>query len=122
MGILRDALADGHQAPIHFYHGSSTADGLYMAAILRDLAEDHENVAYVPCVSGEPPKAGVRAGRADGAALSDHADLSGWRVFLCGAPPMVHGVRKKAYLAGAAMADILADAFELRELRLKPRA
>ncbi len=121
LGVLRDALADGHRGPIHLYHGSNTADGLYLAAMLRDLVETHENVTYIPCVSGEPPKEGVRAGRADAAALADHGDISGWRVFLCGAPPMVHGVRKKVYLAGAAMADILADPFELKELRHTPR-
>ena len=47
--------------------------------------------------------------------------LDGWRVFLCGYPPMVHGAKKLAYLAGAALEDILTDPFELRELRQMPR-
>ncbi len=54
-------------------------------------------------------------------AFSDLADLKGWRVFLCGYPPMVHSAKKLAYLAGAALDDILTDPFELRELRQTPR-
>ena len=50
-------------------------------------------------------------------ALSDHADLKDWRVCLCGYPPMVHAARKTAYLAGAAMADINADPFEMMNKR-----
>ena len=54
-------------------------------------------------------------------AFSDLAVLEGWRVFLCGYPPMVHGAKQRAYLAGAALDDILTDPFELRDLRQTPR-
>jgi len=45
--------------------------------------------------------------------LQDPGVLAGWRVFLCGLPDMVHATRKQAYLKGARLADIHADAFEL---------
>ncbi len=54
-------------------------------------------------------------------AFADHADLKDWRVYLCGYPAMVHAARKTAYLAGAAMADIHADPFELMDKRAVPR-
>ena len=122
IGIARDALQAGHRGAIHLYHGSRHPRGLYLQETLTDLAAAHPEFHYHPCVSGLVVPEGHRAGRAEAVAFGDHGDLTGWRVFLCGYPPMVQGARKQAYLAGAAMADIYADPFELRELRQKPRA
>jgi len=72
-------------------------------------------------LSGGSGAAGCRPGRAESVAFSDLAELPGWRVFLCGYPPMVHSAKRHAYLAGAALDDILTDPFELRELRQTPR-
>lgn len=124
-GILRDALADGHTGPIHLYHGSRNAKGLYYGDELRALSEAHENFHFVPCLSGETAEGradvGAREGRAEAVALAAHTDLQGWGVYLCGYPPMVQTARKLAFLAGAALPDILADSFELQDLRRVPR-
>lgn len=120
-GIVRDALDRGHRGPIHLYHGSRYFQGLYLHQRLAALAKRYRNLNYHPCLSGSRVPQGCRAGRAENIALHDFPDLSGWRVFLCGCPPMVHGAKKRAYLAGARMSDIHADAFELRELRRHPR-
>ena len=53
---------------------------------------------------------------------ADQPQLVGWRLLLCGSPPMVEGAQRQAYLAGADLADIHADAFTLRELRKVPRS
>jgi ferredoxin-NADP reductase len=121
LGIARDALLAGHRGPVRLYHGSRAPSGSYLGAELESLAETYTNFAYHRCMSGPDVPAWSRGGRADAAAFADYPELAGWRVFLCGAPPMVHSGQKKAYLAGAALADILADAFELRELRHSPR-
>lgn len=121
VGILRDALDDGHCGPIRLYHGTRHPEGLYLRDRLSALEARHDNVEYHACLSGPAVPAGCRAGRAEAVAFAAHTDLTGWRVFLCGYPPMVHAARRQAYLAGAALADIHADAFELRELRRKPR-
>ena len=121
MGIVRDALYSKHTGDIRLYHGSRHREGLYLGRELRRLASQYPNFRYVPCLSGGSVSAGCRAGRADDNAFSDQRDLRGWHVFLCGYPPMVHGAKKTAYLAGAGLADIHADPFELRDLRSKPR-
>jgi NAD(P)H-flavin reductase len=121
IGIARDALASGHRGEIRLYHGSRHAEGLYLVDELRRLERDHANFSYHPCLSGDGPGQDCRAARADVAAFADLPELGGWRVFLCGYPPMVNAARRDAYLAGAALADIHADPFELRELRRKPR-
>jgi ferredoxin-NADP reductase/ferredoxin len=121
LGILRDSLNQGHSGEIRLYHGSRTRDGIYLRDELRRMARRHANVRYVPCVSRDDAGPGFRQGRAEAAAFSDLPDLTGWRVYLCGYPPMVHGARKTAYLAGVRLEDIYADPFELSELRHKTR-
>lgn len=121
IGIARDALNDGHSGSIHLYHGTREADGLYLRAELMALAAEHGNFKYIPCLSGDSVAPGCRPGRAESVAFSDFTALEGWRVFLCGYPPMVHSAKQLAYLAGAALDNILTDPFELRELRQTPR-
>ena len=121
IGIARDALHDGHKGPIRLYHGSRRPGGLYLGDTLREMAARHSNFTYFPCVSGERVPSACRAGRAEETAFADHPDLTGWRIFLCGYPPMVHAARKTAFLSGASLDDIYADAFELQDLRGVPR-
>jgi NAD(P)H-flavin reductase len=111
IGIARDALRQGHSGPIHLYHGSSTAEGLYLMAELREMDQANANFHYQPCVSRGTVPDGVRSGRAADLALQDFAKLSGWRVYLCGREDMVKALQKKTFLAGASMQDIFADPF-----------
>lgn len=120
-GIVRQALAHGHQGPIHLYHGTRHEPGAYLHDRLNLLAAGHARVRYIACLSGSPSSAAFRAGRAETVAFADHPHLRGFRVFLCGYPPMVEAARAQAYLAGAALADIHADPFELCDLRVSPR-
>lgn len=117
VGIARDALSSGHQGDIHLYHGSRHREGLYLDDALHAMAEETNNFFYTGCASGEAGQ----SGRAENVAFGDHPQLDGYRVYLCGYPPMVQAAQKTAYLAGAALADIYADPFELRDLRKIPR-
>jgi len=117
VGIARDALHAGHTGPMHLYVGSRKAEGLYLQEELRTLSLAHPNFRYEPCVSGLEVPVGHHAGRADDVAFRLHPELDGWRVFLCGVAPMVQDARKRAYLAGAGLAEIQAEAFDLRDLR-----
>lgn len=116
-GILREALRQGHSGPIHLYHGSRALDGhatphgLYLIEELRQLAGQHSQVHYHPCVSSGAAPEGMREGRANELALADHKDLGGWRIFLCGQEEMVKATKQKAFLAGASLQDIYADPF-----------
>jgi NAD(P)H-flavin reductase/ferredoxin len=114
-GIVKDALRQGHLGPIHLYHGSWRAAGLYLVEEARQLAREHPNFLYFPCVDELEAEAGegFRAERVDKAALSDLPNLKGWRVFLCGHPDLIAGMRKRTFLAGASMQEIFADPFVL---------
>ncbi|MBM4202410.1 MAG: oxygenase, partial [Gammaproteobacteria bacterium] len=112
-GIARDALQQGHTGPIRLFHGSRDRRGLYLVEELRDLAQESPQFEYTPCISGPQVPPGYAAGRPSDVALRDTPDPRSWRLFLCGHPDMVAATRRKAYLAGAAMKDIHADAFSI---------
>lgn len=112
-GIVRDALDQGHSGPIRLFHGSRDIRGIYLTDELRALAREHSNFDYVPCLSGPQVPTGFFAGRVHDVALRENPDLRDWRLFLCGHPDMVKQAKKRAFLAGASMKDIYADAFHV---------
>lgn len=101
VAIARTALGVGHAGTIRLFHGARSEDGLYFGGELRSLAEQHAPFDYVPCVSANLEQA----------VLTQVPALKGYRVFLCGNPDFVVQMRKKAFLAGASIKDIHADAF-----------
>jgi len=103
-GILRDAMRSGHRGPVHLYHGALNDDGLYLQDELRGMANAHASVEYVPTTL-------EREGPVDAVVRARHPKVAGHRVFLCGDPAVVNGLRKKLFLAGASLNDIHADAF-----------
>ena len=111
-GIIRDALSQGHRGAIKLFHGSRSAESLYMSSELRSLALKHANFFYTPCISGESVPDDLVSGRAHDVALRENPDLSNWRVYLCGHPEMVATGKKLAFFAGASMRDIYADPFK----------
>ena len=112
-GIISDALAQEHSGPIHLYHGSRDLNGLYFIDELRELAAGFENFHYTPCLSGEGIESDHVRGRVHDIALSSTETLNGWRVFLCGHPEMVNQTKRMAFVKGASMCDIYADAFHV---------
>jgi NAD(P)H-flavin reductase len=110
-GILTDALEQGHSGPIFLFHGSREVEDLYRIDEMRQLAGQHQNFHYIPCLSGKHVPEGFTRGRVNEVALATFADLKGWRVFLCGHPDMVNQMKKMTFLKGASMKDIYADAF-----------
>lgn len=111
-GVIHRALQEGHSAPIHLFHGSRSRDGVYLEDEMRALKGRHPQFHYTACLSGGEMVPGFSAGRASDLALSRHPTLKDWRIYLCGNSAMVRAARKKAFLAGAALADIHADPFE----------
>lgn len=116
LGVVQDALNNGHRGEIHLYHGSRAAAGLYEHEHLRALAARHPNLRYTGCLSGEDMPGTVR-GRAHAVAFAAHRELRDWHVFLYGRPEMVQAAVLQAKAAGAAENAIHADAFgELEEI------
>lgn len=121
IGILRDAIHSGHKGNLYLYHGSRHQAGLYLDNELKQLAETVSNFHYIPCLSSDTGNNTIRAQRANDAAFADFKDLKGMKVYLCGHPGMVNQAKMTAYLNGAAIDDIYADPFEMKNLRQQPR-
>lgn len=109
-GILHDALAAGHTGPIHVLHGGVDPSGLYLVDELAALAAARSNVRYLPSVLRGAP-AGMEEGPIDAIVARHFPRTTGMRAFVCGAPDVVAALKKKIFLAGAALRDIAADAF-----------
>jgi NAD(P)H-flavin reductase/ferredoxin len=115
-GIVADALAQQHSGPIHLFHGSRDLNGLYFIEEMRELAAKFDNFHYTPCLSGEGIASDHIRGRAHDLALSSTDTLNGWRVFLCGHPEMVNQTKRMAFMKGASISDIYADAFHVTQV------
>jgi len=113
IGILRDALNQEHSGPIHLFHGSRRATGLYLSNELNQIAAQYPNVSYTGCLSGkEELPEGVVRGRATDVALKQlNRNLKNYTAYICGNPEMVEATRKAVFLSGASMKDIYADSF-----------
>ena len=103
-GILRDALAHGHNGPIHLLHGALRAEGLYLRDELTQLAAACANFEYTPSLFESD-------GPIDQVVLKRYPKPAGSRAFLCGDPAIVQSLKKKLFLQGMDLKDIHADAF-----------
>lgn len=121
IGVVRDALHNNHNGPIHIYHGVYNNEELYLDKEMKALMKKSDNVTYQSCITGNMPEETVLKGRACDIALADNPKLNGWKVFICGAPSMVKSMQQRVYLAGASLQDINTDPFETRELRKEIR-
>jgi CDP-4-dehydro-6-deoxyglucose reductase len=110
-GIVRDALLHGHSGRISLYHGSYSAEELYLVKEMTHLAARHANLNYVPCISAAMAPPGYAQGMVVDVALQENKDLSGWRTYICGNSDMVKAARRKTFFAGVSMRDIFADPF-----------
>ena len=111
LGIVRDAVRNRHRGPVALHHGAVETEGLYLRDDLHSLASEHDFLEYRPCVLRGPAPDGVQAGALDSIVIARYAEMSAARIYLCGDPDLVNGMRRKLYLAGADLHRIHADAF-----------
>jgi NAD(P)H-flavin reductase len=118
LGVVRAALAAGHGAPIHLYHGSASVSGLYLRDELSRLAVSAPQL-QVACsvltaegaVEASMPGCPVLAQPLDRLILDDPLDFADCRVYLCGNPDFVARLRQRVYNSGAPRSRIHCDPF-----------
>lgn len=111
LSIVRGALAQGMENPIHVYFGVRGPADLYGIEWLRELQQGHANVHVHVVISTGNENPLLRSGLVTDAFNSDWNDLTGWRAYLCGAPPLVESAAMLARKKGVEAAHVHADAF-----------
>ena len=110
IGIARDALLQGHTAPISFFHGAANEKNLYLKEQVKALEAKYPNFT-ARCVAsqdGEKQRV-VDVAFADDANLKDHV------LFLAGAPDVIEAARIQAVAQQIRLPAIFADPFETSE-------
>ncbi|MCU6432806.1 CDP-6-deoxy-delta-3,4-glucoseen reductase [Undibacterium sp. Jales W-56] len=82
--------------PVTLYWGGRRPQDLYMHALCQEWLTTLPNLTYIPVVSDALPEDGWtgRTGFVHQAVIADHADLSGYQVYACGAPVVVDSARR----------------------------
>jgi ferredoxin-NAD(P)+ reductase (naphthalene dioxygenase ferredoxin-specific) len=111
LSIVRGALAEGMPNAIHVYFGVRSPADIYGAQWLADLAEEHANLKVHIVVAMDNHDSQLRSGLVTDAVVNDWKDLSGWRAYLCGAPPMVEAAAMLVKQRGIQPEHVYADAF-----------
>lgn len=116
-GIVHVALREGHQGPIHLFHGGVTSRDLYCVEALRTLEALHPQFHYHASCLKAPEELSaddqLEVGPLDEVILRhlDASSIAQTRVYLCGAPELVQVLRKKIFLKGAKSSQIYCDPF-----------
>ena len=111
LSILRGAVEQGMTNPVHLYVGVRSPRDIYGMVWLYGLKRQHPGLTvHIVVTSGGNP-AVHRCGLVTDAIEQDHGDLSDWRAYLCGSPPMVEAATVVARRKGLSAEHIYADAF-----------
>lgn len=111
LSILRGAIAQGMRNPMHVYLGVRSPQDVYGLEWLQVLQREHEGLTVHVVVTSGGASAGQRCGMVTEAIDQDFDDLSGFRAYLCGSPPMVEAATVLARRKGLDPRHIYADAF-----------
>jgi naphthalene 1,2-dioxygenase ferredoxin reductase component len=110
LSIIRGAVQAGMHNTIHLYVGVRTPRDVYGLEELNALREQHPALqVHVVATSGA--EQGMRSGLVTEAIAADWNDFSGFKAYLCGAPPMVEAANLLLRQRGLDAAHICADAF-----------
>lgn len=107
--IVEHAIHAAGTRPMTIYWGARDRSGLYLPELPRQWAQAHAHIRYVPVLSDEDWEG--RRGLVHRAVLEDHADLSGFQVYACGAPAMIDAARTDFAAAGLPAGEFFADSF-----------
>lgn len=112
--IIEHALHSRIARPMSLYWGARDRSGLYLPQLPVQWAAADPQFKYVPVLSEAGPEdswGGGRAGLVHQAVLEDFADLSGYQVYVCGAPQMIDAARRDFLARGLPPEEFFADAF-----------
>jgi CDP-4-dehydro-6-deoxyglucose reductase len=112
--ILQHAFHHAVAREFVLYWGAKTQPDLYLASLPEQWQQEQKNFHFIPVLS-EPRSEEQWSGRSGfvhQAVLDDHADLSGYEVYACGAPPMIAAARRDFVARGLPEDAFFSDSFD----------
>jgi len=121
--MVEHAIHNHIARPMAIYWGARNRAGLYQPDLPSGWAATHSHIRYVPVLSDATPRdAWVgRLGLVHRAVLEDHADLSAYQVYACGAPAMIDAARAAFAAHGLPAEEFFADAFTFASTAAQPK-
>lgn len=111
LSILRGAIAARMPNPVHLYVGARSPRDVYGLDELLALQGRHPALRLHIVVASGGAAREQRCGLVTEAIEQDLGDLSGWRAYLCGSPPMVEAATVLVRRLGLVPGQVHADAF-----------
>jgi CDP-4-dehydro-6-deoxyglucose reductase len=111
-GMIEHAIHVGIDRPILLYWGVRARRDLYLADLPHAWSRRLPNFRFIPVLSEPDPDWEGRTGFVHTAVVEDHADLSGFDIYMSGPPVMVEAGRAAFEAAGLARDHMFSDAFE----------
>lgn len=113
--IVEHAIAEKSERPMNIYWGGHRRSDLYLLQLAKQWAAEHAKIRFVPVLSDASPDDfwQGRQGLVHQAAMHDFPDLSGYQVYVCGAPAMV-AAAKRDFLTQCQLPEdeFFADSFD----------
>lgn len=88
--MVEHAWRKGIKRPMHLFWGVRTREDLYMNDLAQQWADEHDNFSYTPLLSRPDEDWQGETGYVQDAVLKHYPDLTGYDVYLCGSPTMIH--------------------------------
>ncbi len=111
-GIIEHAIAEHSHRRIYIYWGARSEEGLYMHELAQKWDAENANIEYRPVLSRPGADWDGRTGYVQDAVLADFDDLSGFELYACGHPQMVHSAKAALAARGLEGDHCYSDAFE----------
>lgn len=112
-GIIEHMMHHKMQRRVILYWGARAGEDLYMPELPQQWQAEYPGFTYIPVLSeplAEENWQG-RTGLVHEAVLEDHADLSSYQVYCCGAPQMVETAHQEFQKHGMPEDEFFSDAF-----------
>lgn len=112
--MIENLLEQNDRREVHLYWGARTAAELYLDILPRMWATEFGHIQYRRAISEPEGESGADAfhGFVHEAVLADHADLSGFDVYMSGPPAMIEAAKAAFAEAGLPAGRLFYDSFE----------
>ncbi|HQT81984.1 MAG: hypothetical protein B7Z60_06915 [Ferrovum sp. 37-45-19] len=108
-GMIKKALSQGDQQPLHLMHGITHEKDKYLVAELTALQQLHHNLTVdwfdYSQIKEEKHRSFIHF------ALTRIPSPQDWKVYFCGHPELVSYGKKQFFLKGVSMKNLYSDAF-----------